>query len=427
MAVYVKDKDGKIIAGLNPDSANFDKYKAEYESKGYTVDAYSKPDNGNKKPNKPTSYSSNQTPLDTDSRGWYVTPEGKHLNPKFFDEYGNRITGGSSSGGSSSSGYGDIDDMYDEQRKALLAQLRAQIAKAKGGYQDIINKAPQTYQPLRNQASLSREQQLAAMMEALANQGNRGGTGRQALLDINTAAGNQLNEINLQQQNAVNEANRAISDLEQQGKIQESQITADLAAQKLQEILAQQQRADELAEEARRFNLEFGLKQSELDAKKQDELRQQFIDTIGRYGSNYQAQIDIVSNDNDPSNDWQIPYLEAARQQKIDAANAKWQKQGYVSEDIAAALGKPVGTMTNVYKLQLQEAVKQQEVQNALKLFDDLGYVTPQMAAILSAYGLPTDARTLNALKTQYSINKPYPGGGSGGGGIPGIPSKFTN
>jgi hypothetical protein len=316
-----------------------------------------------------------------------------------------------SSGGYSS---GSLDDAYNEQRKALLKQLRASIAKAKGGYQDIINKAPQTYQPLRNQIELSKEQQLAAMREALANQGNRGGTGRQELLDINTAAGNAINDINLQQQNVINEANRGISDLEQQGKIQESQITADLAAQKLRDIIAQQQRADELAEEARRFNLEFGLKQSELDAKKQDELRQQFIDTIGRYGSNYQAQIDIIANDNDPSNDWQIPYLEAARQQKIDAANAKWQEQGYVSEDIAAALGKPVGTMTNAYKLQLQEAVKQQEVQNALKLFDDLGYVTPQMAAILSAYGLPSDARTLNALKTQYSINKPYPGGSGG-------------
>jgi hypothetical protein len=400
MAIMYDQKTGKRV------SVN-DKYVDEYMSKGYGM-------------TKPKSTTKNAVIYDSDSDlTKYYDSEGilsrvsRGNKSKIPEDMTNRGGGvlKQSSGGYSS---GSLDDAYDEQRKALLNQLRASIAKAKGNYQDIINKAPQTYQPLRNQTELSKEQQLAAMREALANQGNRGGTGRQELLNINTAAGNAINDINLQQQNVINEANRGISDLEQQGKIQESQITADLAAQKLRDIIAQQQRADELAEEARRFNLEFGLKQSELDAKKQDELRQQFIDTIGRYGSNYQAQIDIVANDNDPSNDWQIPYLEAARQQKIDAANAKWQEQGYVSEDIAAALGKPVGTMTNAYKLQLQEAVKQQEVQNALKLFDDLGYVTPQMAAILSAYGLPSDARTLNALKTQYSINKPYPGGSGG-------------
>ena len=37
---------------------------------------------------------------------------------------------------------------------------------------------------------------------------------------------------------------------------------------------------------------------------------------------------------------------------------AKWQEQGYVSEDIAA-LGKPVGTMTEAYKLKLQDARKE--------------------------------------------------------------------
>jgi hypothetical protein len=376
MAVYVKDKDGKIIAGLNPDSANFDKYKAEYESKGYTVDAYSKPDNGNKKPNKPTSYSSNQTPLDTDSRGWYVTPEGKHLNPKFFDEYGNRITGGSSSGGSSSSGYGDIDDI-DEQRKALLAQLRSQIAQARAGYQDIISKAPQTYQPLRNQIELSREQQRAAEMEALANQGNRGGTGRQALLDINTAAGNRMNEINLQQQNVVNQANQAIANLEQQGKIQESQITADLAAQKLRDIIAQQQRAAEMEAEQERWRTEFEAQQTQQDFENQ--LRQQQyqnelaaqqlereIASLGAYSNDYMAEIQRRQGTADKTDDALIPFLQAARNEKI-----------------ARQLAEADNTAQQAYK-------------NAYELWKQLGVATAEIARIL---GIPVGAKTIDKIK----------------------------
>ena len=318
----------------------------------------------------------------------------------------------------------NTSDMYDEQMKALRAQIKAGIAKAKGQYTNIINQAPQTYQPLRNQVSLGKEQQLQSLRESLANQGNRGGTGRQAMLGVNTAAGNQMNAINLQQQNTINDANRGIADVEQQGKYQESQLTAELAAQKLQAIMAQEQRAGEMSEDTRRWEADFGLQQQAEKDKAADELRKQFIDTIGQYSNDYQAKINELQNDGDPANDWQIPYLATGRQGKIDDANVKWQDQGYVSEDIAAALGQPVGTMTQAYKLKIQDAARQAEVQNALKLFDDLGYVTPEMAAILSSYGLPSDARTLNALKTQYSTAKPYYNTGgstssSSGGEVP--------
>ena len=189
--------------------------------------------------------------------------------------------------------------------------------------------------------SLSKEQQLQALRESLANQGNRGGTGRQAMLGISTAAENQLGDINLQQQNVIDEANRAIADIEQQGQFQESQLTAELAAQKLRELLAQEQRAGEMAEDTRRWESEFELRQQAEKDKAADALRKQFIDTIGQYANDYQARINELQNDGDPTNDWQIPYLSTARQGKIDDAMAKWQEQGYVIEDIASALGKP--------------------------------------------------------------------------------------
>jgi hypothetical protein len=372
---------------------------------------------------------------------WYTTPTGKQVQVRdganvILDDNGKYLGVRQQNGKATyaeddisyrnSNNYSNNENMIIDQnnaeKKKLLAQLKASIAKAKAGYTDIINKAPQTYQPLRNQNEVSREQQLASMREALANQGNAGGTGRQELLNINTAAGNRMNDINLQQQNVINDANSAISNLDEQAAFKESEITADMASQKLQALLAENARVDEL-------NREQTEKAEELKTKMTEDERQRFIDTIGRYSNDYTAQRNLIANDGDTSNDWQIPYLENAANQKRADAQAKFQEQGYVSEDIRAALGLPIGTMTEAYKLKVQEAAKQTEVQNALKLFDQLGYVTPQIAAILSAYGLPVDAKTLDKIKADYTVGKPYSGGsggGSGGSGIPGVPSKFT-
>jgi hypothetical protein len=328
-----------------------------------------------------------------------ISPRGNksYVREDVVDEYLDKGYTYASDGGYS--GSSDIDDMYDEQRKALLAQLRSQIAQARAGYQDIINKAPQTYQPLRNQTELSREQQLAAMREALANQGNRGGTGRQALLDINTAAGNQLNEINLQQQNVVNEANRAISDLEQQGKIQESQITADLAAQKLQEILAQQQRAEQLAQQESQWQQEFEAEQAQMEFEnqlKQQQYQNQLaaqqlereIASLGAYSNDYMAEIQRRQGTSDKTDDALIPFLQAARNEKI-----------------ARQLAEADNSAQQAYK-------------NAYELWKQLGVATADIARIL---GIPQGSKTIDKIKADYSTNKPYYNpntGGSGGYGL---------
>ena len=107
----------------------------------------------------------------------------------------------------------------------------------------------------------------------------------------------------------------------------------------------------------------------------QDKERQQWLDTIGRFSDNYQAEINRVMNDNDLSNDWQIAYLQAARQQKIQ------QQQAEEAAQAAAA----------------SEAQKQQ-YKDALELWKMYGQATPEIAAIL---GVPVGARTAD-----YDIDK---------------------
>ena len=52
--------------------------------------------------------------------------------------------------------------------------------------------------------------------------------------------------------------------------------------------------------------------------------KSEYANTIGAYYNDYQAEINRVLNNNDASDDWKVPYLQAARQKKIlDMKNAQ--------------------------------------------------------------------------------------------------------
>ena len=94
--------------------------------------------------------------------------------------------------------------------------------------------------------------------------------------------------------------------------------------------------------------LEWEIKRANQERQKaaEDAARQEWLTTIGRYADDYQAQINAVQNDGDPSNDWQIPYLQAARQNKIsdlEAAAAKAAQQDFENQLALARLNKSSG------------------------------------------------------------------------------------
>lgn len=89
-----------------------------------------------------------------------------------------------------------------------------------------------------------------------------------------------------------------------------------------------------------------------------------YANNIGQFSNDYMAEINRITNDKDPSNDWQIGYLQDARNQKISGQNASqseaqsqtykqamdmFGKLGYASGWVAQALGLPEGTTTASY------------------------------------------------------------------------------
>jgi hypothetical protein len=121
--------------------------------------------------------------------------------------------------------------------------------------------------------------------------------------------------------------------------------------------------ADDRAFQAQQQETTLG--RTEADRAKQIEL-----DTIGQYQGDYQSEINRRQATPDPSDDWLIPYLQAARQQKIQSqgldqqgrpipqapveapmpnvtsntAMDLWKALGVANETVNRVLGVPVGT-----------------------------------------------------------------------------------
>lgn len=239
----------------------------------------------------------------------------------------------------------NISDMIKEGSKAqtdsILSQIRQRIAESKANQQGLIKQAGQQYDPLRAQSEVAKSQQLRSVLEQSANMGDRGGIGRQEALATQTEGENRLNQINLQQQNFVDSANAEIARLENEGKYQEAQAIYDQKAKELDALMNESVRQEGLA------------------SNREEQVKADFINTITRFASDYQKQINAVKNDNDPSNDWQVPYLEQARQGKLgDIAKGqseqqsalykmamdKWESGIPVNSQEAQALGVRVGS-----------------------------------------------------------------------------------
>ena len=128
----------------------------------------------------------------------------------------------------------------------------------------------------------------------------------------------------------------------------------------------------------------------EFQQKLDGQAKQSWLDTIDRFSDNYAGEINNIQGDNDTTNDWQVPYLQAARQKKVQsqaeqaAAQAAaageaekeqyksafdlWKAYGTATADIANVLGVPVGARTADYDIdKINAATSQQNANTAAK------------------------------------------------------------
>lgn len=227
-----------------------------------------------------------------------------------------------------------INQMYEQQKQAQLAQLRQAIAKSKSQYQGQLDQSGATFNDLKKQTAASHYNAQQALREALANQGNfSGGQGRQERLQASTAMANDLNAINLQQTGYENEIRKAISDLENSGSLEELRIASDNASQLMQALINDSYRTADQAYQREQDMYNRNLVADELAYARSQDLASQlgYINPYAQYTitPDIQAQLAPYANDYaqfilDNPNSPLVPYARNARFQKMLASGDRF-------------------------------------------------------------------------------------------------------
>ncbi len=195
-----------------------------------------------------------------------------------------------------------------------------------------------------------------------------------------------------------------------------------------QAIRADQDYFNNIARQLDLLETQYNMQNNEID---------RYVQNIGQFSNDYMAEILKLQNDNDPSNDWKIAYLQNARNQKIagqDEAEAKSQselykqamdlfgKLGYATGWIAQALGVPEGTTTATYArlnsggspgskspdLNLQELTQQARL-IASSMYPK-GYTQAQLNDIINTlyeFWETGDTKVLNKIKNHIPSRSP--------------------
>jgi hypothetical protein len=252
-----------------------------------------------------------------------------------------------------------IDDLTEAKRQSRIAALDTAQNNALANLDEEEAGIKPRYYNARNEEAGASDIGAMNFAQFMAARGIKGSAGAMPEIYRNNALQTNIGKLNAQEQSERDTIARNRTGIKNNHESDIAAANADIDAQGLQAYI-NQMNAD------RAFALQesgtTGTYKGKPTYSAQRQNRQDYQDTATRFYDNYQAEINRVTGDSDPDNDWQIPILQAARQAKISdmntaAANASeadwkramelWQAQGVADEFVSQAIGVPVGTRTS--------------------------------------------------------------------------------
>jgi hypothetical protein len=270
-------------------------------------------------------------------------------------------------------------------RKAALKSLRDKTLSSLQAEKSTIAPA---YYDLKNTASANSQLRGKKLSELMAAKGYSEGMQGQKMVSENATLQSNLGSLGRQEQSAYDDIARRGTEAEQAYQSGLAQAKADVSSQEAEQMLQELGTLRNYARDDARYADTRSDVLYNRDYQQSKDAMSDYTNTVGRFYNDYAAEINNVKNDGDPSNDWQLPILESARQQKLQNIEALKQ-----SEAEAVAKGQ------------------KESYDRAYKMWETLGYATPEIASIL---GIPQGTRTESYVRTQSSINRQ---GSSGSGG----------
>lgn len=235
---------------------------------------------------------------------------------------------------------GELEALTSKLYKALsdskIAALRSAMEASSGSLTSSYNTSiadldtaryglQSTYDGKRRQAAAASDVGAMNFAQYMASRGVKGAAG--GLPELYRSAGLQNALSSLDTAEARDKAALDIKKAALSGSYKSS-----LAA--LENSYASDAAAAGADSEAASLEAQLALLREQADktAAADTQAKDDWLATLGQYSADYQAQINAVTADGDPSNDWQLPYLKAARQEKLAAqadAAAKAGQQEY--------------------------------------------------------------------------------------------------
>ena len=339
------------------------------------------------------------------------------------------------------------EQLAEAKKSQTIASLQNAYQQSVGGIAKEQAAIEPMYDQARSQARTTATMKAKEFENFLAQRGlTSSGSAAQGDIAQNVALQGSLTGINQGQNQAMSDIEARKQQLASTLEFNKAQAGTDYDINMLQSMDAERIRQAQLAEQQRKENLSaLEREQQQLldlsNSTKKEEMAA-FLDTIGRFSNDYQAQINKVQNDGDTTNDWQIPYLQSARQDKITTQETAAQKdeekkvQDFLSTitryygDYQAQANKVRndGDATNDWQIPYLEAARQEKIANegltqsgqrvqsapeltsssALSLWEQLGTANQAVAAAL---GVPVGTR----YQKQSSGGGSSSGSGSGG------------
>lgn len=166
-----------------------------------------------------------------------------------------------------------IDDIFEKSRQSQMAALEGQYSQKKNEYSKQIDKAPQTYDPLRNKAYVDYGMAERSRRESIANTGLSGAGGMsQTLQQRNTRSLlGTLGDISRQQQDYTDNINFALSQLSTQYDSNKNSINYQIDSDKGKANLDQGN-----------WDRNFGLQQQQFDMTQKDSEFNRYLQLYGK-------------------------------------------------------------------------------------------------------------------------------------------------
>lgn len=300
-----------------------------------------------------------------------------------------RNTGTSESynGVTSTSGPSLADRLAQAQTNAQVARLKQLRDKNLGILDQSVGTTKEGFKDARTDVKTRSDMAAERLRKVLATQGTSGsGAMGQGTIAQNVTRQGNLGSLNKGEATALSDIERRRSDVLSGYETDVEGVRAGTEAQALERTLAEQRRQEDIQREEDRYNMNIARDDEKYarEVARQDEAlaraeaqgiseqeRNDFLATIDQDSDDFQAKINEIANDNDPGNDWKLPFYRARRQQKIANIEQAESKQ-----------------------LEAQEKARDDAYDNAFKLWKELGTANAEISAIL---GVREGSRTNDA------------------------------